>query len=76
MGARIFLTIGAEGDAAIRAQLPWPIFNLNDRTALLEHLKVRDLEVPQRHPPKGHPQNLLEFYLNFLNFPRILLEFY
>ena len=26
----------------------------------------RKLEVPKRHPPKGHPQNLLEFYLNFL----------
>ena len=25
------------------------------------------LEVPKRHPPKGHPENLLEFYLNFLN---------
>ena len=25
------------------------------------------LEVPKRHPPKGHPQNLLEFYLNFLS---------
>ena len=30
---------------------------------------------PKRHPPKGHPQNLLAFYSNFLNFPRILLEF-
>ena len=37
---------------------------------------VLKLEVPKRHPPKGHPQNLLEFYLNFLNFTRILLEFY
>ena len=25
------------------------------------------LEVPKRHPPKGHPQNLLEYYLNFLS---------
>ena len=25
-----------------------------------------NLEVPKRHPPTGHPQNLLEFYLNFL----------
>ena len=29
----------------------------------------------QKAPSKGHPQNLLEFYLNFLN-PRILLEFH
>ena len=34
------------------------------------------LEVPKRHPPKGHPQNLLEFYVNFLNLTRMLLEFY
>ena len=38
-----------------------------------------NLEVPKRHPPKGLPGNLLEFYLNFLNpwnFTRILLAFH
>ena len=29
--------------------------------------KEVELEVRKGYPPKGHPQNLLEFYLNFLN---------
>ena len=36
-------------------------------------LRFSLLEVPKRHPPKGHPENVLLFYMSFLN-PRISLE--
>ena len=34
-----------------------------------------ELEMPKRHPRKGHPKkNLLEFYLGLLEPPGMLLE--
>ena len=32
----------------------------------IRYATQEELEVPKSHPPKGHPQNSLEFYLNFL----------
>ena len=34
---------------------------------LASFLSFHIFEVPKRHPPKGHPENLLTFYLIFLN---------
>ena len=43
----------------------------HDSAAASSPLTERQLEVPKRHPPKEHPQNLLEFYLNLEN-PNLL----
>ena len=38
-----------------------------DGSACFFSIAIYMLEVSKRHPPQGHPDNLLEFYLNFPN---------
>ena len=48
-------------------------FSVPRCSQLISHEGIRPLEVPQWHPPKGHPQKI---GLNFLELPGDLLEIY
>ena len=55
---RPYVTIGAEWDAAPRVQFPWPIVNLNDGAALMEHRNSQDAEDGgKQFPGCYHPRN-------------------